>query len=111
MIEPAPNCFSIERIAASTALDRSPPAPLRSSVREPVNAMSSLPSLSVLSDGASLCSAPRESAFVRFFDHRLRLPRLADHLDLLRWLGEWLELWVARRPGLSPFFCFPGWGV
>ncbi len=38
MIEPAPNCFSIARIAAATALPRSAPArsPLRASVSLPV---------------------------------------------------------------------------
>src|SRR6266511_1697509 len=132
MIEPRPNCFSIDRIAASTARPRSARAlsPLRSSTpRSPVIAILSLapvllwrrvPSTTVPS-GAHLTSPttleresvddpPAESALLCLVLLVPRLARLPDELDVLRWLEERLELLF---PGavLRLLLGFPGGAV
>jgi hypothetical protein len=101
MIDPVPNCFSIARIAASTAL------PLSAVARAPLPPLRSLViamglSRSCRSIGRStertFPASDRGSALFRFLF--LDLPRLAllpDQLDVLRRLRQGCEL---RRAGL-----------
>src|SRR5215218_7309578 len=97
MIEPRPNCFSIARIAASTARPRSPTAlsalPLRASM--------SLPVIVILSSLLAASAEPteRDPVPARGVASALagllvppRLALLPDQLRLLRSLGQWREL-------------------
>src|SRR6266536_1531301 len=127
MIEPRPNCFSIDRIAASTARPRSARArsPLRSSTpRSPVIAILSLapvllsrrvPSATMPSHLTPLATPerefgddrPAESALLRLVLLVAGLARLPDELDVLRWLEEGLEL-LFRGAVLRLLLGFPG---
>src|SRR6476661_7896744 len=91
MIEPVPNCFSIDRIAASTALPRS--AWARSAARSVPPVRRPLPGhrhlVTLLSPQLPLRQAVplasgRGSALVGLLLDRLGLPRLPDQLRLLR---------------------------
>src|SRR6266511_3885042 len=136
MIEPRPNCFSIDRIAASTARPRSARArsPLRSSIpRSPVIAILSIapvlfwrrmPSATVPSGGHLMLlgtplgmplresgdGRPAESALLRLVLFVPRLARLPDQLDVLRRLEERLEL-LFRGAVFRLLLGFPGGAV
>src|SRR5665811_1521792 len=94
MIDPRPNCFSIARIAASTAF-------VRSAADAPVRSVIAISSCSCL-----VRSAPTERTMTRpsgcsalrlFLDHRARRAFRLDELDVLRHFEERLELWLRLR--------------
>src|SRR6476620_11332845 len=92
MIEPEPNCFSIARIAASTARPRSAPAvfsPFRS-----ITAIVTLLPVRVRAPGSTQgLATPRDrSAFVPLLFVPPWLARLANQLDVHRRLRERLHL-------------------
>jgi len=81
MIDPRPNCFSIARIAASTAFVRSwPDAPFRS-----VTAISSCSCLVRSAPTEPTMTRPSGGSALRLFlDDRARLALRLDQLDILR---------------------------
>ena len=109
MIAPRPNCFSIVARAASTALPRS--AAFRSAARSSVIAIcpsrSSSDPLDRSPERTRMASAGR-SAFLRcvVLDDRAFLARLADHLDVLRWLRQRREARLCwSSPSASSSLC------
>src|SRR6185312_13725192 len=90
MIEPEPNCFSMARIAASTARPRSAPA-----VFSPFRSMTAIVTLLCVRAPSSTqgLATPRDrSAFVPLFLVPPRLARLPDELDVHRRLRKRLHL-------------------
>src|SRR6188768_2532103 len=106
MIAPRPNCFSIVASAASTALPRS--AVARSALRSSVIAIGPSRSSSVRwaaqRSGARWRPSVGSAVLARFLvddDDRLLLARLADHLDVARWIHQRRQLGLSRlRLGL-----------
>src|SRR5262245_60804531 len=93
MIEPRPNCFSIARIAASTALPRSPfaRAALRSSVIAMVRSLLIAPETGRPTDPDRPVAGSALVGLLFVLD-RLRLAGLPDDLDLHRRLHHRLHL-------------------
>ena len=122
MIEPVPNCFSIARIAADTALPRSAWArssalslPLRSSAaRSPVIAMGSSRSCRMVLDrqvalpGETSGRSTLVGALFLFAD-RLFLARLPDELRLLRAAAPTATSASADRSGPWASSSVPSW--
>src|SRR5664280_3683959 len=94
MIDPRPNCFSIERIAASTAFVRSAAdAPFRS-----VIAIASCSCLVPLAPTERTMTRPPGCSALRLFlDDGAGLALRLDQLDALRHFEEWLETRLRLR--------------